>query len=92
MHLSRFASFGAARPALRASLIGLVAAFAVACLTSPSSARPPLPPLEVKLEPLYERFGKTRVESALYHLATFEGQLRTNVSPRTGITKRRLQL
>jgi len=52
VHPSRFASFGAARHALRASLLALAAALAVACPTSLAFARPPTPPLEVKLEPL----------------------------------------
>jgi len=49
VHLSRSASFGAARPALRAVLAALVVA---ACFASHADARPPLPPLEVKLEAL----------------------------------------
>src|SRR5262245_12976409 len=37
--------------------------------------------LDERMQPLYERFGKERVQSAVYHLATFEGDNRTNVSP-----------
>lgn len=37
--------------------------------------------LEDKLQPLYERFDKQRVQSATYYLVTFEGQMTCNPPP-----------
>jgi hypothetical protein len=40
------------------------------------------------LEPLGERFGKQRVESATYHLVTFEGQMTCNPKPLAQVSLR----
>jgi hypothetical protein len=37
--------------------------------------------MEEKMAPLYERFDKGKVQAAVYHLATYEGDNRTNVKP-----------
>jgi len=50
VQLSRFFSFGAARPALRPLLVA--ATLAALCSAAPAFARPPIPPLEVQLTPL----------------------------------------
>src|SRR5687768_9470999 len=45
--------------------------------------------LQEKLEPLFRQLGKARVESAVYHLCTFEGQMTVNVKPLTHVSLRR---
>jgi len=50
VQLSRFFSFGAARPALRPLLVAAI--LAAGCSAAPAFARPPIPPLEVQLTAL----------------------------------------
>lgn len=44
--------------------------------------------MEEKLQPLYDRFDKVRVESAVYYLATYEGQMTVNPKPLVPVSLR----
>src|SRR5262245_1337883 len=52
VQLSRFASFSATRYALRIPLLLLAPLALAACFAAPALARPPIPPLEVRLDAL----------------------------------------